>query len=84
MKEEEMKDLAAMFQRVFRGFKKLYPKISYNMVYDNFPKSGFSHFRIDFYPRLVTHAGLEFFGLNVNVVSPEDAAKQLREKMINK
>ncbi len=84
MGEEEIKDLAGMFQGVFRGIKKLFPKISYNMVYNNFPRSGFYHFCIDFYPRLVTHAGLEFFGLNVNVVSPEDSAKQLRGKIINK
>lgn len=84
MKEEEMKDLASIYHRVFKGIRKLFPKISYNMVYNNFPKSGFYHFRVDFYPRLVTHAGLEFFGLNVNVVSPEDAAKQLRENIINK
>jgi len=81
MKEEEIKDLATILHRVFKGIKKLYPKISYNMVYNNFPESGFCHFHIDFYPRLVTHAGLEFFGINVNVVSPEDAAKQLRENI---
>ncbi len=79
MGDEEITDLAGMFQRVFKAIKKLYPKISYNMIYHNFPKSGFSHFHISFYPRIVTHAGLEFFGLNVNVVSPEDAAKQLRK-----
>ena len=84
MKEEEMKDLATIFHRVLKGIKKLFPKISYNMVYKNFPKSGFYHFRIDFYPRLVTHAGLEFFGLNANVVSPENAAKQLRKSVISK
>lgn len=84
MKEEEIMDLASIYHRVFRGIKKLFPEISYNMVYNNFPRSGFYHFRIDFYPRLVKHAGLEFFGLNVNVVSPEDAAKQLRENTIKK
>jgi UDPglucose--hexose-1-phosphate uridylyltransferase len=84
MKGEEITDLATIYHRVFKGIKKIYPKISYNMVYNNFPRSDFSHFRIDFYPRLVMHAGLEFFGINVNVVSPEDAAKQLRGKIINK
>ncbi len=80
MKEEGMKDLATIIHGVFKSIKKLFPKISYNMVYHNFPKSDFSHFHISFYPRLVTHAGLEFFGLNVNEVSPEDAAKQLRKR----
>ncbi|MEE9323255.1 MAG: hypothetical protein V3U72_01795, partial [Candidatus Aenigmarchaeota archaeon] len=77
--DEEITDLAGIIHRVFNGIKKLYPKIPYNMIYHNFPKSVFSHFHISFYPRIVTHAGLEFFGLNVNVVSPEDAAKQLRK-----
>jgi UDPglucose--hexose-1-phosphate uridylyltransferase len=81
MNDKELKDLAEIMHEVFVAFKKLFNDPPYNLMYFNFPKSGFWHFHIDVYPRLVTHAGFEFFGLNVNIVSPDEAAKQLKGRI---
>ncbi len=79
MNDNELKGLAAIIRKVFRGVYKLFDDFPYNMIYHNFPRSDFWHFYIDVIPRLVTHAGFEFFGLNVDIVSPETAAKDLRK-----
>jgi UDPglucose--hexose-1-phosphate uridylyltransferase len=78
MTDQELKDYASILHKVFLGIYKLFDDFPYNMIYHNFPKSDFWHFHVELIPRLVTHAGFEFFGLNVNIVSPEVAAKDLR------
>lgn len=81
MNEKEIQGLANIICKIFSAFAKLFPGLPYNMMYHNFPKSDFWHFHLEVYPRLVTHAGLEFFGLNVNIVAPEQAAKELKKKL---
>jgi UDPglucose--hexose-1-phosphate uridylyltransferase len=81
--DPELRDLAAIIHKVFRGIYKLFDDFPYNMMYHNFPKSDFWHFHIELIPRLVTHAGFEFFGLNVDIVEPETVARDLR-RVINK
>ncbi len=78
MTETEIGNLAAMIHKIFGGIYKLFDEFPYNMIYHNFPNSDFWHFYIELIPRLVTHAGFEFFGLNVNIVPPEMAAKDIR------
>ncbi|MBN1896352.1 MAG: galactose-1-phosphate uridylyltransferase [Candidatus Aenigmarchaeota archaeon] len=78
MNYNELRSLAKVMKKVFGMFSKIFEDMPYNMIYLNFPRSELWHFHIDIFPRLVTHAGFEFFGLNVNITAPEDAAKILR------
>ena len=84
MSDNDLKDLANIIKRVFNGIYKLFDDFPYNMIYHNFPRSDFWHFYIELIPRLVTHAGFEFFGLNVNIVNPEVAARDLRKAIEKK
>jgi UDPglucose--hexose-1-phosphate uridylyltransferase len=77
--EGELDDLARLMKNVFTALSKLFKDLPYNMMYHNFPKSELWHFHIKVYPRLVTHAGFEFFGLNVNIMPPEEATKDLKK-----
>jgi UDPglucose--hexose-1-phosphate uridylyltransferase len=79
MEEPEMTSLASIIRKLFHAYSKLFDDPPYNIMYHNFPESEFWHFHICVYPRLVTHAGFEFFGLNVNITSPEQAARNLRK-----
>jgi len=79
--DRELEDLARIMKSVFSAFSKIFRDLPYNMMYHNFPNSELWHFHMEVYPRLVTHAGFEFFGLNVNIKPPEEAAKELRDAM---
>ena len=79
MADSEMLNLAKVIKKLFHGYSKLFGDPPYNIMYHNFPKSDFWHFHIHVHPRLVTHAGFEFFGLNVNVTPPEKAAMELKK-----
>lgn len=81
IRDEEMTSLAKIIKRLFRGYANLFDDPPYNIMYHNFPQSDFWHFHISVYPRLITPAGFEFFGLNVNITQPEQAAKDLRGAM---
>ncbi len=78
MTEEETMNLAKIIKKLFHAYSKLFDDPPYNIMYHNFPGSDFWHFHIHVYPRLVTHAGFEFFGLNVTITTPEDAASALK------
>ncbi|MCD6495752.1 MAG: galactose-1-phosphate uridylyltransferase [Candidatus Aenigmarchaeota archaeon] len=78
MTDEEALNLAKIIKKLFHGYTKIFDDPPYNIMYHNFPSSDFWHFHIHIYPRIVTHAGFEFFGLNVNITTPEDAAKMLK------
>ncbi len=75
---DHLKSLARIYKEVFGMFAALFKDLPYNMMYHNFPRSELWHFRIELFPRLVKHAGFEFFGLNVNIKPPEQAARELR------
>jgi UDPglucose--hexose-1-phosphate uridylyltransferase len=77
--ESEMRTLAKTTRHLFYGYSKLFNDPPYNMMYHNFPQSDFWHFHISVYPRLITPAGFEFFGLNVNITQPEQAARDLKK-----
>ena len=79
MKTEEMTSLAGIMKKIFAAYSRVLRKPPYNMMYYNFPRSDFWHFQIRIFPRLVTRAGFEFFGLNVNTKPPEDAARDLKK-----
>lgn len=75
---QEMLNLAKIIKKLFHAYSKLFDDPPYNIMYHNYPNSDFWHFHIQVHPRLVTHAGFEFFGLNVNITSPEKAATDLK------
>jgi UDPglucose--hexose-1-phosphate uridylyltransferase len=75
---DEALNLSKLIKKLFHGYSKLLNDPPYNIMYHNFPDSDFWHFHIHVYPRLVTHAGFEFFGLNVNIASPEKSASELK------
>ena len=81
MNYNELRSLAKLYKKIFRAFRNLFSDLPYNMIYLNFPRSELWHFHIDIFPRLITHAGFEFFGLHVNIVQPEEAAGYLRKGM---
>jgi UDPglucose--hexose-1-phosphate uridylyltransferase len=76
--ESEMRTMAKAIKHLFYGYSKRFDDPPYNIMYHNFPQSDFWHFHVSVYPRLITPAGFEFFGLNVNITSPEKAARELR------
>jgi len=81
MTDSEMNSLAKVMKKLFTGYSKLFHDPPYNIMYHNFPQSDFWHFHIHVYTRLVTHAGFEFFGLNVNITPPENAKRELKKAM---
>jgi UDPglucose--hexose-1-phosphate uridylyltransferase len=78
MNYDELRGLAKLYKKLYAMFSGLFSEMPYNMIYLNFPRSELWHFHIEIFPRLITHAGFEFFGLHVNIVEPEDAARYLR------
>ena len=81
MTDDEILNLAKVIKKLCHGYSKLFDDPPYNITYHNFPGSDFCHFHIHVYPRLVTHAGFELFGLNVVITSPEDAAQSLKDSI---
>ncbi|UCD02873.1 MAG: galactose-1-phosphate uridylyltransferase [Candidatus Aenigmatarchaeota archaeon] len=79
--DSELENLARIIKKVFMAFSKIFEDLPLNIMYHNFPKSELWHFQVHLYPRLMTQAGFEFFGLNVNTKTPEEAAAELREAM---
>ncbi len=81
MTDAEMRTMAKATKHLFYAYSKLFEDPPYNMMYHNFPESDFWHFHISVYPRLITPAGFEFFGLNVNITQPEQAARELKRSL---
>jgi galactose-1-phosphate uridylyltransferase len=81
MTDDEALNLAKVIKKLFHGYSRLFDDPPYNIMYHNFPDSDFWHFHIHVYPRLVTHAGFEFFGLNVVITPPEEAAQDIKNAM---
>ncbi len=65
-------------KKLLNKYNELFGDLPYHIVYNSFPKSDFWHFHIEIYPKLKIYGGFEYFGLFVNEVMPEYAAKKLR------
>jgi len=78
IKRNEIKTLALTLKKLLTRYAVLLDNPPYNITYHTFPASDFWHFHIDIYPREKIHAGFERFGLYINEVPPERAAKKLR------
>lgn len=84
LNESEIKDLSDVLKTVTNMLYKVLGDISYN-IYCNFIKkdNAYYHFYIEVCPRTVKGAGFEIStGIMINTVSPEAAAKKLREVII--
>lgn len=74
----QLKYLLKIMKKLLGKYEKLFGKLPYHLVYNSFPKSDFWHFHIEVFPTLKIYGGFEYFGLYVNEVLPEYAAKKLR------
>lgn len=72
------KKLAKVMKKLLMKYSFRFGDLPYDITYHSFPPSPFSHFHIEIYPRLKTLGGFEYFGLNVNEIPPEKAAKELK------
>ena len=83
MDSKEIRELAVIFRASFGGLKRLLGDPSYNFGFHMIPHKSF-HWHLEVYPRLTVWAGFEkSTGMFINVVSPEEAASNLKEA-INK
>jgi UDPglucose--hexose-1-phosphate uridylyltransferase len=84
LSDDEIPLLGSMLRNVLQRLHRLLGNPDYNYVVRSAPhhSAGEPHFHwyVEILPRLTTRAGFEIgSGININVVVPEDAAKQLRE-----
>ncbi len=81
---DELTDLACVLQNLLARLWRLLDDPDYNYVIDTAPihmtQAPFYHWSLLIYPRLTTRAGFEIgSGIGINVVAPEEAARQLRD-----
>lgn len=84
--EDELRDMAENLCGVLRGLSGLLGNPAYNLWLHTAPCDGGDHSRyhwhVEMVPRIIVSAGFEFAtGMCINVIAPEEAARQLREKM---
>jgi len=82
----EIMELAKIFKIIFWALSELLNDPPYNFILHNIPFRGngteFFHWHFNIVPRLTKFAGFELgSGFYINPVKPEDAAKNLREKI---
>lgn len=84
LEEHSLQKLAHITHRVLGKIENVLPVPAYNLIlhtapFDTRPLEHY-HWRIEILPRTVTSAGFEWgTGMAINQVTPEDAAKELRE-----
>lgn len=78
MNSTQIKYLVKTMKKLLEKYAELFGDLPYHIVYNNFPESNFWHFHLEIYPKLKIYGGFEYFGLYVNEVLPEYAAKKLR------
>jgi len=74
----QQKYLVKTMKKLIANYTKLFGDLPYHIIYNSFPKSDFWHFHIEIIPRLKVYGGFEHFGLYINEILPEYAAKKLR------
>jgi len=85
MSQDEVKALAKTVRVSLGGLKTLFNDPPYNFGFHQITRGACEHYHwhLEVYPRLAIWAGFEkSMGMFINVVSPEDAAKHLREAML--
>jgi len=82
MDSKEIRELAITFRACFGGLRRLLGDPSYNFGFHMISHKSF-HWHLEVYPRLAVWAGFEkSTGTFINVVSPEEAASNLRKAII--
>jgi len=82
MNSKEIRELAVTFRACFGGLRSLLGDPSYNFGFHMILNKSF-HWHLEVYPRLAVWAGFEkSTGMFINVVSPEEAASNLKEAII--
>jgi UDPglucose--hexose-1-phosphate uridylyltransferase len=80
--QKEVEDLAETMRVCFGGLKSLLNDPPYNLGFHTTPAEDeeYYHWHLEVYPRLATWAGFEkSTGMFINVISPEDAATELKK-----
>lgn len=82
--EDDLKDLAAMLQKILGKLYELLGDPAYNFVIHTSPidQSGnrYYHWHLEIMPRLNTRAGFEIgSGMNINYILPETCAENLKD-----
>jgi len=80
----ELEGMAEIIPRVLRGLSRLLEDPPYNLFIHGAPCDGKDyqhyHWHVELIPRITRGAGFELStGMYINITSPEEAAKQLRE-----
>jgi UDPglucose--hexose-1-phosphate uridylyltransferase len=76
----ELKDFANLTRKIISTYNRVLNDPPYNFAFQQSISNKEYHFQLRIYPRLITHAGFEMnTGIIINYISPEDAARFLRE-----
>ncbi|MGB9748291.1 MAG: galactose-1-phosphate uridylyltransferase [Candidatus Woesearchaeota archaeon] len=75
---EKFLELASMLKKILKRVSEL--NVGYNMMFYHAPKNSDLHFHIEILPRTSTWAGMEFSGIYIITISPEDSALFYREE----
>lgn len=82
LRKQPLSYFADALLRVSRAYAKLLGNFSHNYLIHTTKTEGIFHSYLDFFPKLATPAGFEYgSGIFINTVSPEEAARQLREAL---
>lgn len=84
--EAELEEMAENLTRVLGGLSRLLGNPAYNLWLHNAPcdggDHGYYHWHVEMVPRMIVSAGFELAtGMCLNVLAPEEAARQLRETL---
>jgi UDPglucose--hexose-1-phosphate uridylyltransferase len=72
LSKDSLLELALMLKNILKKVSEL--NVGYNMMFYHSPKNSELHFHIEILPRTSTWAGMEFSGIYIITISPEDAA----------
>ena len=84
--EDELKDMADILSRTLHGLSSLLNNPPYNLWLHSAPCDGkdhaYYHWHVEMVPRIIVSAGFELAtGMHINILAPEEAARQLRESI---
>ncbi|UCG95747.1 MAG: galactose-1-phosphate uridylyltransferase [archaeon] len=76
--KRQRKYLAITLKKLIGKYAELFGNFPYHIVYNSFPESDFWHFHLEVFPKLKIYGGFEYYGVYVNELLPEYAARNLR------
>ncbi len=78
LNKSQLECMIKMLKNILKKYTELFGDLPYHIVYNSFPESDFWHFHVEIFPKLKIYGGFEYFGLYINEVLPEYAAKKLK------